>query len=255
MYVVAATRILSRSNGALTQSIPVMRAPLGGSVDWRATGGHSSRPITTFAEARPDPRTETPVTPYMPLLRTSYDGFQDFVRKNESYKNQIVLLPKTVQLVFGVTYFTIGGTLWAAGGDATNPNMIYDTVKMGAKILNVTVEQLADVACVKNLNHPSNERQDNIQLHSDVISALREVKSDRNPEVFTSLEVTSNAKNPKFTREDLLSVVKGQGLSCEVINEKIQVVSVDNAGSRELAHDSSTVRVNLDATPVPNTRE
>lgn len=54
--------------------------------------------------------------------------------------------------------------------------MIYGTVVKGAKILGVMPEQLGDVACLKNLNHPSNDRQENIRLYSEVIDAVEKVK-------------------------------------------------------------------------------
>lgn len=44
-----------------------------------------------------------------------------------------------------------------------------------------------------------------------------------------------------------MSLVQSKNLTAEVITEKLPVVSVDNSGTAELAHNSSTVRVDLDA--------
>jgi len=219
----------------------------------RGRSGVSSRPITTFGEAKADPRYLTPVTLEKPLLRTCYGPIEDFLRQNPSYKDEIKLLPK--QPGTKVDFFMVGETLWAADVDATIPELIHDTVVRGAKILNVTPEQLGDVACFKNLNHPSNNRDSNRKLYGAVFDALLEVQREFNQQMFQHFEVTSHPRNPKFPREDLEHVLKERDLTSEIINESVLVVSVDNSGDRELTHKSKTVRISPAAAAAPRPQD
>lgn len=240
-------RLVNKLASPSTLLRPVMMSPMAGSVDLRSTTALARRPVTTIAEGRVLAESVTPVPLGKALIRTAYDPFSIFMKKNDNYRSSIRLAQESIPSHPNITFFWVGATLWAAGVDATKPEVVYQTVKFGALILGVTPEQLGDIACVKNLNHESDDPQENMQLHGAVIDSLTEVRKCFNPELFSSLEITSNAKNPKFTRANLLSVLESRGLSCEVVAENLPVVSVNNAGDRDFSHLSSTVRVDLDA--------
>ncbi|MFD1559841.1 hypothetical protein ACFSHT_30080 [Paraburkholderia silviterrae] len=219
------------------------RTPLSGSVNLFGTGV-SHRPVTTFAELRPGV-SETPVPLSKALLRTTYDRFDVLKQKNVGYFDDVEELPEIHVSSFPyVKFFMVGNTLWAAGVDATHAIQIFETLKVAAGYLGVTTAELGDIACLKNLNHESDDPATNIELHMDVIEALISL-NEYDSELFTHLEITSHKKNWKLPRERLIERIEELDLEWEDKDEKVTTVSVSNCGQRELPHDSSTLRIDL----------